>query len=191
MRRFNFAAHLFILVVIAARAQTLPKPIEVRDVHGANVKPMEGGSRKATCLLFISTDCPISNKYAPEFGRIVKQYSPKGVVFYVVYTDAEGKPANAAKHWKDFAYPCPGLFDPKHQLVKKAGATVTPESAVFDSKGSLVYRGRINDLYMDFGKPRYAPTVHDLKRSLDAVLAGKPVPIKTTKVIGCTIYNPP
>ena len=103
----------------------------------------------------------------------------------------EGKPADVAKHWKDFAYPCPGLFDPKHQLVKKAGATVTPESALFDSKGSLVYRGRINDLYMDFGKPRYAPTVHDLKRSLDAVLAGKPVPIKTTKVIGCTIYNPP
>ena len=175
---------------VAARAGG-PDPIVLRDVKGAAVRPMEGKGRKATCFLFIATDCPISNKYAPEFGRIVRQYSPKGIAFYVVYTDVDGKLAVAAKHWKEFAYPCPGLLDPKHVLVKRAGATVTPEAAVFDATGKRLYRGRIDDLYLDFGKPRYAATVHDLRRSLDAILTGKPVPFKTTKVVGCFIYNPP
>jgi len=182
---------LAVSLAATALCQASPDSIAVRDVHGATVHPLENSQRKATCFLFVSTDCPISNKYAPEYGRIVKQYAPKGVAFYVVYTDAEGKPADAARHWKDFGYPCNGLLDPKHLLVKRAGATVTPESALFDAGGKLVYRGRIDDLYLDFGKPRYVATVHDLRRSLDAVLAGKPVPIKTTKVIGCTIYNPP
>ncbi len=168
-----------------------PDGIVLRDVKGASARPFDGAGRKATCVLFVSTDCPISNKYAPEFGRIARQYGPTGVAFYVVYTDADGKPADAARHWKEFAYPCPGLLDPKRLLVKRAGATTTPESALFTADGKLAYRGRIDDLYVDFGKPRYAATIHDLRRSLDAVLAGRPVPIKTTRVIGCFIYNPP
>jgi hypothetical protein len=153
------------------------------------VNPLEARNRKATCFLFIAHDCPISNKYAPEINRIVREYAPKKVGFYVVYCEADGSPANAAKHHQDFGYTCPGLLDPKHALVKLAGASVTPEAAVFDSSGKLVYRGRIDNLYIDFGKPRYAATVHDLRRALDAVITGKPIPVKTTKAVGCFIYN--
>ncbi|GIT77890.1 MAG: hypothetical protein Ct9H300mP32_2720 [Verrucomicrobiota bacterium] len=64
---------------------------------------------------------------------------------------------------------------------------VTPEAAVFDAKGRLIYRGRIDDLYADFGKKRARPTRHDLRDTLDALLAGKRLTKRTTKAVGCYI----
>ena len=49
---------------------------------------------------------------------------------------------------------------------------MSPEAAVFAADGSIKYRGRINDLYVDLGKKRNAATTHDLRDALDAVLAG-------------------
>jgi len=40
---------------------------------------------KAIVFLFTSTDCPISNRYAPEVRRIAEAFVPKGVVFRLVY----------------------------------------------------------------------------------------------------------
>jgi len=161
----------------------------VKDLDGKTVQPLAQHGQRATCLLFIAHDCPISNQYAPEFNRIVKAYGPKKVAFYLVYCEADGKPVDARKHYKDFGYTCTGLLDPKHVLVKLAGATVTPEAAVFDSNGHLAYHGRIDNLYIDFGKPRFAATSHDLRQALDAIVAGRPAPSKTTKAIGCFIYD--
>jgi hypothetical protein len=67
--------------------------------------------------------------------------------------------------------------------------TVTPEVAILDAAGTLLYRGRIDDRYISFGKDRPQPTVRDLERSLDAVLAGKPVPVKETRAIGCILSD--
>ena len=58
---------------------------------------------------------------------------------------------------------------------------------VVDSTGKLVYRGRINNFYEDFGKPRRVITQHDLRNALNALLAGKPVPQPRVKAIGCFI----
>jgi hypothetical protein len=53
----------------------------------------------------------------------------------------------------------------------------------------MLYRGRIDDRYVEFGKDRPQPTVRDLERSLEAVLGGKPVPVAKTRAIGCFIAD--
>jgi hypothetical protein len=53
----------------------------------------------------------------------------------------------------------------------------------------MLYRGRIDDRYITFGKDRPQPTVRDLERSLDALIAGKPVPVAQTQAIGCIISD--
>jgi hypothetical protein len=53
----------------------------------------------------------------------------------------------------------------------------------------MMYRGRIDDRYFTFGKDRPQPTVRDLERSLEAVLAGKPVPVPRTQAIGCILSD--
>jgi len=79
------------------------------------------------------------------------------------------------------------VLDHDHKLTRFAGAEVTPEAAVFDGKGLLVYRGRIDNLYADFGKKRAKPTRRDLRETLDALLAGKRLAKRTTKAVGCYI----
>jgi len=143
----------------------------------------------AIVCLFTRTDCPVSNSYAPEIGRLHGKFSPRGVSFFLVYPDADESAEAIARHLKEYSYPFPGLRDPRHELVKKSGAKITPEAAVFDPKGNVLYRGRIDDLYVDFGKQRAAPTVRDLDQALEAILAGKPAPPASGPAIGCFIAD--
>ena len=78
--------------------------------------------------------------------------------------------------------------DPDLALVKFTGATITPEAAVVVG-GKVVYRGRIDDRYVDLGVERPSPTTHDLVDALTAVLAGKPVARATTQAVGCFIAD--
>lgn len=139
-------------------------------------------------FFFITQDCPIANGYAPEISRICREYASKNVGLYAVYVDPSLSRAAARAHARAYGYAfAAGLLDPQHRLVKRAGATVTPEAAVFGPDGRLRYHGRIDDRYPSLGRRREIVTVHDLRASLDAVLAGRPVPIQTTKAVGCFI----
>ncbi len=144
---------------------------------------------KTIVCLFTRTDCPISNSYAPEVRRMYEKFAPRGVAFYLVYPDPDESPQVIEKHLKQYSYPFAGLRDPKHELVKLADAKITPEAAVFDREGKLLYRGRIDDRYVDFGKARLAPTVHDLEQALEAIVAGKPAPAAGGPAIGCFIAD--
>jgi hypothetical protein len=82
------------------------------------------------------------------------------------------------------------LRDPQHELVRATQATVTPEAAVFVAGPAgprMVYRGRIDDPYVDFGRTRPAPTTRDLRAVLEAVAAGSTLTPRTTPAVGCFI----
>src|SRR6185436_14417885 len=102
---------------------------------------------------------------------------------------AEGAPA-IRQHMAAFSYAgaVEALRDPDHALVKAAGATVTPEAAVF-AGGRFVYRGRIDDRYVDLGVERPAATKRDLADALSAIVAGRPVVPPTTQAVGCFIAD--
>jgi hypothetical protein len=140
-----------------------------------------------TVLVFTTTDCPISNRYAPEIQRLAAKFASdvKFVFVYPVPADSEEK---IREHRAKFGGG-EWLRDPAQDLVKLTGATVTPEVAIVTADKKILYRGRIDDRYITFGKDRPQPTVRDLERSLDAVLAGKPVPIAQTPAIGCFISD--
>ena len=156
------------------------------DLSGKAVDPLREPA-KATVLVFLDPECPISNRYAPLLQRMARQFETRSVRFWLVYPDPDLSFAKILKHLKEYSYTVPALHDPKHVLVRKAKAQVTPEAAVFTSEGKLIYHGRIDDRYVDFGKERAAPTQHDLKDALEACLAGKSPPRETARAIGCYI----
>lgn len=141
-----------------------------------------------TVLVFTTTDCPISNRYAPEVQRLAGRFAGK-VEFKLVYPVPTDSDAAIREHVKTFGYTMPWQRDRSQALVKKTGVTVTPEVAVIDKAGTVLYRGRIDDRYIDFGRYRPQPTVRDLERSLDAILAGKPVPVRETRAVGCILAD--
>src|SRR5689334_3077781 len=154
----------------------------IRSLGGAPVDALEApAGAKAVVYLFTSVDCPISNRYAPAIRRLVETFAPKGVAFRLVYPSRVEDAAAIRAHMEAFGHTGLEAFkDPASALVKFAGATITPEAAVIVN-GKVVYRGRIDDRYVDLGTERPAPTTHDLADALSAVLAGRPVPHPTTQ----------
>lgn len=167
-----------------------PLEDEFVDVQGNTFRFPGPHDCKAVVLLFVGYDCPISNSYTPEVLRICKEYAPQKVAFCVVYADADITKDDARQHAEGYGYTCPAILDPEMKLARKTGATVKPEAVVLSPEGELLYRGRINDLYIDFGQKRPQATTHDLKNALDAILAGKAVPVALTKAVGCYIDLP-
>jgi len=156
---------------------------------GTKINPLIVGKQPAV-LVFMLTDCPIANIFAPELNRIVSQYSPN-VSFTLVYVDQEITPISARQHTKEFGLNCLTVLDPTHSLAKLAGATTSPEAVVIAPGKGVVYRGRIDDRAVDYGKMRPAPKHRDLRHTLDLVLSGKPIPVSKTRVTGCIFRQAP
>jgi Redoxin len=158
------------------------------DLVGKQVDPLHANPGKVVVLIFVRTDCPISNRYAPAIQRISASYTGKAT-FWLVYPDKAESSAAIEKHLREYGYKLPALHDPQHSLVKLGHAQVTPEVAVFDSSGQLVYHGRIDNWYVSFGHARPAPTTHELDDAIQAVLKGNKPQVTTADGIGCYISD--
>jgi thiol-disulfide isomerase/thioredoxin len=166
-------------------------PLVLQDLKGKDQTPLAVTDAKAHVLVFLTTDCPIANSYAPEIGAMLKDYADQPVRFYAVHVDPDLTVADAQKHAKEFGLTLPVLVDTKHQLVTATGVTRTPEVAVVLKDGIVAYRGRIDDRYPGLGKKRQAPSQRDLRDALSAILAGEPVPAARTQAVGCSIPDLP
>jgi hypothetical protein len=147
------------------------------------------GALALTVLIFISTDCPISNRYAPEVRRLYDEFTPRGVRFRLVYPNPlDGEPA-INRHLLEFGLPAIAERDRDHTIVKMAGATITPEAVVLDAHQRLVYRGRIDDRFVELGRERPSATTRDLRNAMTAFLAGRTVSPSETQAVGCFIAD--
>src|SRR5438552_3940088 len=99
---------------------------EVTDLDGRTVDPLSERA-PAVVLLFLSTSCPISNRYAPEIRTMAVELAPRGARFFLVYPNAGERNEDIKAHLSAYALALPALRDPAHTLVGKAGVRVTPE----------------------------------------------------------------
>jgi hypothetical protein len=166
----------------------LDSALPVRDTV-STTEDVVIGTLAFTVLIFVSTDCPVSNRYAPEITRLYEEFSPKGVRFRLVYPNRLDTPEAIDAHIRTYAYPPIAERDSEHVLVNVAGATITPEAAVFDKGNRLLYLGRIDDRFVELGRERPAAVQRDLRNALTALLAGKPVSPARTQAVGCFIAD--
>ncbi|HYT88592.1 MAG TPA: redoxin domain-containing protein [Gemmataceae bacterium] len=192
----RLAAILTILLTGASGPRAGEKPAAtVKDFALADAKGTKHTTdtwkgKTAVVLVFLGTECPVSNGYSPEYRRLVGAYAGKGVLFYGVHPDPDVTAEVAAKHAAEYRLPFPVLLDPTQRVAKQAGVTVVPEAVVLSPKGQVLYRGRIDDLYTPDGKRREEPQTRDLEAALRAVLAGKSPPVAQTKAFGCPLPLP-
>jgi hypothetical protein len=163
----------------------------VADLQGNQIPAASGGTGKAVVFLFVRTDCPISNRYAPEIQRLNEKFKAQGIRFWLVYPVAGESAATIREHTASFRLPIAAVRDPSHALAQRCGAATTPHAAVFLADDeTLAYSGRIDDRYVDYGVSRAAPTTRDLEGALEAVLAGRTIAAATTPAVGCPIGDP-
>ena len=183
-----FSAFAWTFLLFAGEDPTrVPQNLAIRDIHGNMQRPFFAAPGTAAVVFFVTNDCPVSNGYAHEMRRICEAYPGKATCT-LDYVDPTLTPDTVTKHFAEYGHGnYSAIIDTNHALVKASGAQVTPEVMVVLPGGQIAYRGRIDNKYVALGRARQAPTVHDLREALDAVLAGKPVASPRTSPIGCYI----
>lgn len=162
--------------------------VEMKNVDGKMTSIAKVAGKKGTLVIFTCNSCPWVKAWQSRMVEIGNAYAKKGVgVIMINPNDPSQKAedgfgemvARAKKHGMTFPY----AVDATSDIARAFGATRTPEAFLFDAKGSLVYRGAIDD---NAHKPDEVAERY-LADALDAVLAGRDVGMAETKALGCTI----
>lgn len=188
MKYIFFFLLVFSLIAAAGELKEL-KPGD--DVPSFTLKNHDGKEyalsaalkeNKYAVIMFISTECPVSNGYNERMVKLSDTYGKKGVAFIGINANKAESIADIATHAKNKGFKFAVLKDEKNKIADSFGAQVTPEVYVVNQKGKLLYHGRIDDSR----NPEKVQS-HDLANALDALLAGKEVTKTQTKAVGCTI----
>jgi peroxiredoxin len=174
-----------------------PAPdFDLPGIDGKNHRLAEYAASPVLVVLFTCNHCPTAQAAEGRVKQMVTAYRDKGVQWvaispndpkavridelgYAVHGDTlEEMKRHAAEQGFDFPY----LYDGDTQSVSLAfGVIATPQVFIFDKDRKLRYQGRIDDSKYEDGA-----TQHDARNAIDALLAGRPVPVETTRTFGCS-----
>jgi hypothetical protein len=143
---------------------------------------IQTSAAKATVVVFVSTQCPVSNAYNGRLAAIYDDYVSRGVQFAFVNANSTETMSDVEAHEKRVGWPFRVVKDNGNTLADKLGAEHTPEAFVFDPNGTLVYHGRVDDSMNESGVKQ-----RDLRAALEAVLEGRQVTVAETRAFGCSI----
>jgi len=152
---------------------------------------------KARLLLVVFTcnHCPTAQAYESRIAKLHADYLDQGVALVAIspndpqavrldelgYTDLGDSFEDMKLRAKERKFAFPYLYDgDKQQAAQAYGVVATPQVFLFDQDRKLRYVGRVDDSDVK------AVTSHDTRNALDALLAGKPVPVEKTRVFGCS-----
>jgi peroxiredoxin len=195
---------LALLILSAATRAADVKPLapgspapdfDLPGVDGKNHALADFKDAKLLVVLFTCNHCPTAQAYEDRLIRLHEDYKGKGVALVAIspndplavrldelgYSDLGDSFEDMKVRAKEKKFPFPYLYDGETQKTSVAyGALATPHVFVFDAGRELRYVGRIDDAEVKAVKS------HDARNALDALLAGKPVPVETTRVFGCS-----
>jgi thioredoxin-related protein len=180
--RSAVATLLFCSALVAGEFPVGSKVDKIQVTDHGKATTINPSSAKATAVVFVSTQCPVSNAYNQRFTDLYRDYSGKDVQFTFVNANNNESVSEIDNHAKSQSFPFTVYKDENNVLADKLNAQYTPEVFLFDKSGKLVYHGRIDD-----SRELSNVKAKDTRAALDAMIAGKAVPTAETKAFGCTI----
>lgn len=157
-------------------------------------------SSEVLVVIFTCNHCPTAQAYEERIKQLVTDYKGKGVGIVAIspndplavtlgemgYTDLGDSFEDMKIRAKDRNFNFPYLYDGETSKVSmQYGPQATPHVFIFDQDRKLRYTGRIDD----GEKPGTAKT-HDTRSAIEALIAGKAVPVEKTKTFGCSVKWP-
>lgn len=179
-------------IIMLSISNTAPaESVEVgKKAPAFSLKDADGNERSLdtylaseyTVVMFIATQCPISNDYNERMVALYNDYASKEIAFVGINSNKQEDAAEVKAHAAKNVFKFDVLKDWNNLVADAYGAQVTPEVFVLDGKAMVMYHGRIDD-----GRTPEKIKTHDLREALDALLSGKKVSRAETKAFGCTI----
>lgn len=178
-------------LAIGAKAPDFDLP----GVDGKNHRLADFASSPVLAVVFTCNHCPTAQAYEDRLMKLSADYKAKGVALVCIspnddkalrldelgFTDVSDSLADMKIRAADRKFDFPYLYDGETQKVALAyGCLATPHVFVFDKERNLRYQGRFDDAEVGPVKS------HDTINAIEAILAGKEVPVTTTRVRGCS-----
>ena len=167
-------------------------------VDGRNYRLADFAGAKILVVIFTCNHCPTAQAYEDRIIKLTSDYKNKGVAVVAIspndpeavrldelgYSDMSDTFKEMKIRAEDKGYNFPYLYDGETQKVTMAyGAVATPHLFIFDSQRKLEYTGRFDDSEKT---PKQINT-KDAINAIEAILAGKKVPVEKTVAFGCSI----
>jgi peroxiredoxin len=195
-----------LLVISLARAdepETLPigaraPAFELTGTDGKDYSLESFSQAEVLMVVFTANHCPTAQAYEERLKELAAGFPPAQFQLVAIssnhpgavcleelgYSDLGDSFEEMKVRATDKAYNFPYLYDGDQQTVAMAyGAKATPHVFVFDRERLLRYTGRIDDTE----DPYQEPSSRDARNAIEALLAGKPVPVETTRAFGCSM----
>lgn len=197
---------LFLAPEFSRSAQQKVKTLEIGQeapdfnlpgVDGRNYRLADFADAKILVVVFTCNHCPTAQAYEDRIKKLTSDYKSKGVAVVAIspndpeavrldelgYSDMGDTFEEMKIRTEDKGYNFPYLYDGKTQAVTIAyGAVATPHLFIFDSQRELRYVGRFDDSE----KPKQVKS-NDAINAIEAILAGRKVPVEKTMAFGCSI----
>ncbi|MFC7337837.1 redoxin domain-containing protein [Haloferula chungangensis] len=171
---------------------------DLKGTDGKQHQLADYESAKILVIVFISNHCPDAQAAEGRLKKLVTDYSPRGVALVAINPNSpEGLRADELGyskyndsyeemilHAKEQEFNFPYLNDGDTQKTAKAyGCLATPHVFVFDGDRRLQYKGELDD--SRFADPKTVKRAA-ARDAIEALLAGKPVPLAETRPHGCS-----
>ena len=195
--------HLILLVVVVfvLTAAAPPAPpyglgdkvadFRLKNFDGKQIALSDYKDTKGVIVIFDCNTCPYSKAYNDRIIALHSQFAPKGFpVVTINANDGDQSPGDSFEEMvarakrKDYRFPY--LLDQTQQVARAFGATNTPHVFLLERKGDgfvVAYIGAIDNNSRN-GALADKKYVED---AVNALLAGRPVPVPKTKAVGCGI----
>jgi thiol-disulfide isomerase/thioredoxin len=198
---------LFLAPAVSRAAQHKVETLEIGSqapdfnlpgVDGCNYRLADFADAKILVIVFTCNHCPTAQAYEDRIIKMTTDYKNKGVAVVAImpndplavrldelgYSDMSDTFEEMKIRAKDKGYNFPYLYDVGTQAVARAyGPVATPHLFIFDGQRKLRYTGRFDDSEK---KPNQVRS-KDAINAIEAILAGKKVPVEKTMAFGCSI----
>jgi len=179
-----WAAIAFIMLGHSCLAATFPPLLDLAgQIHSLN----QNDDKQIRIIVFLSSECPISQASVPALNDLVKTFTAAGskAQLFGVWSDPTVTREEATEHFTKWQVRFPILHDSARILAAELKPTHVPEAYVFAADGKQLYRGAIDNTFKSLGRRRAQVDKHFLSDAVTAALAGKPVAVSRTEPVGC------
>lgn len=159
------------------------------NVDSKTVSLADFADAKALVVIFMCNHCPFVKHLADALAEFGRECQAKGVAVVGISSNdvanyPDDSPEQMVHEAENRGYTFPYLYDEDQTVAKAYKAACTPDFYVFDGEQKLAYRGQF-----DASRPGndVAVTGDDLRKAVDAIVAGSAVPEPQMPSIGCNI----
>ncbi|MEQ1746000.1 MAG: redoxin domain-containing protein [Saprospiraceae bacterium] len=137
-------------------------------------------------FFFLLEDCKITQAYTDKMQHLYRKFAGDSIQFQGYFPNPISADSTVQAFVAKHKLPFPCTREVAATAAKRFGVTVTPEVVVYnETRQTVVYQGRIDNLYERVGLRRQVVTSHELEAALYCIRHNKPVPIPRTNAVGC------